>query len=62
MRPVELSKDQIANNEQLKRKNEIRNTLSIFFTQRDCSVLFRPIADERKLRDINNMEYESLRP
>ena len=62
LRPVELSTDQIAHNEELKRKNEIRNTLSLFFIQRDCSVLFRPVADERKLRDINHMDYELLRP
>jgi len=32
------------------------------FGERDCSVLYRPLSDERKLRDINNMPYEQLRP
>lgn len=57
-----MSKDQLANNEQLKRKNEIRNVLSQFFVERDCSVLYRPIADEKKLREINMLPYETLRP
>jgi hypothetical protein len=34
----------------------------MFFGERDCTVMFRPIADEKKLRDINNIPYEVLRP
>ena len=36
--------------------------LSQFFVERDCTVLYRPIADEKKLREINHMPYETLRP
>mmetsp|Transcript_34216 Transcript_34216/g.33434 ORF Transcript_34216/g.33434 Transcript_34216/m.33434 type:complete len:460 (+) Transcript_34216:286-1665(+) len=60
LRPVDLSS--MDANEQLKRKNEIRNMLSVSFAERDCAVLFRPVADERKLREINNIPYEQLRP
>jgi len=62
LRPVELSGDQLEGNEHLKKKNEIRNVLSTFFRERDCQVLIRPVSDEKKLRDINNMRYEDLRP
>lgn len=36
----------------IQRKNEIRSTLSQFFTDRDCHTLIRPVSDERKLRDV----------
>jgi hypothetical protein len=49
-------------NDQLRKKNDIRQVLSQFFVERDCTVLFRPIADEKKLREINKMPYETLRP
>ena len=45
-----------------RRKNEIRNTIKTYFTDRDCSVLFRPIGDEKKLRDVQSIPYDSLRP
>eukprot|EP00347_Sterkiella_histriomuscorum_P006351 403353091 len=64
LRPVEISRDNGGDSgvEAMKRKNEIRQVLQTMFQERDCQVLFRPIADEKKLRDINNMPYESLRP
>ena len=46
----------------MQRKNEIRNVMKKFFTDRDCHVLKRPINDERKLRNINLIAYETLRP
>lgn len=44
------------------KKNEIRSVLSRFFTERDCHVMYRPVTDEKKLRDVNSMHYETLRP
>ena len=62
LRPVEITKEALINNETLKRKNEIRNVLSFSFRERDCAVLYRPVSDERKLREINSMPYDQLRP
>ena len=44
------------------RKNQIRAVLTKFFSDRDCHVMFRPISDEKKLRNIENVAYESLKP
>lgn len=63
LRPVEINRDVMGENaEVMKRKNEIRSVLQTMFQERDCSVLFRPISDEKKLREINNLPYETLRP
>lgn len=59
---MELSRDNPDQNEVIKKKNEIRQVLTKFFTERDCQVLFRPVSDEKKLRDVNSLPYETLRP
>lgn len=45
-----------------KRKNEVRQVLKTFFAERDCHVMYRPVSDEKKLRDVNSLPYETLRP
>ncbi|CDW74480.1 guanylate-binding n-terminal domain containing protein [Stylonychia lemnae] len=64
LRPVEVNRELIGDNgvEIIKRKNEIRQVLQTMFQERDCTVLFRPVSDEKKLREINNLPYDSLRP
>ena len=48
--------------ETVRRKNEIRRTLQGLFQERDCQVLYRPVSDEKKLREVNHLPYETLRP
>ena len=48
--------------ELVRKKNEVRNTITTFFRERDCAVLFRPVTDEKKLREVNHLDYEELRP
>lgn len=43
-------------------KNQIRKTILDFFKDRDCVTLIRPVNDERQLREINTLPYETLRP
>lgn len=43
------------------KKNEIRNILKIFFKERDCYTLIRPINDEKKLRNIDKLPVKDLR-
>jgi len=43
-------------------KNEIRDTITSCFPQRDCFALVRPLTDERALRAIDQVPYEQLRP
>eukprot|EP00742_Colponemidia_sp_Colp-10_P006063 GILJ01006488.1.p1 GENE.GILJ01006488.1~~GILJ01006488.1.p1 ORF type:complete len:770 (-),score=153.93 GILJ01006488.1:183-2492(-) len=56
LRPVEGFNDSVH------QKNQIRMMISQFFKERDCMTLVRPVADERELRAVNQMPYESLRP
>ena len=56
LRPVEGSSPDILT------KNQIRKTILDFFRDRDCVTLIRPVNDERQLREINTLPYESLRP
>jgi Guanylate-binding protein, N-terminal domain len=63
LRPVVVNRDlPESTHEEVIRKNEIRNVMKKFFTDRDCHVLKRPINDERILRTINTLPYETLRP
>ena len=43
-------------------KNRIRQSLTSFFTKRDCVTIVRPLVDETKLQQIDDEPYESLRP
>jgi GTPase SAR1 family protein len=43
------------------KKNDIRNILKIFFKERDCFTLIRPINDEKKLRNIDKLPTNELR-
>lgn len=56
LRPVEGSSPDILT------KNQIRRTILDFFRDRDCVTLIRPVNDERQLREINTLPYETLRP
>jgi hypothetical protein len=47
--------------ENLKKKNEIRKLLKIFFKERDCYTLIRPVSDEKKLRNIDKIDTSELR-
>lgn len=56
--PGDTNKDQL---ESFARNNDIRKTIKGFFQERDCQVLFRPVNDEAKLREVNKLPYEELR-
>ncbi len=45
-----------------RRKNEIRNLLKMFFRDRDCATLPRPVSDEKKLRYIDKISEKEIRP
>ena len=55
-------KSQIGISEDILKKNEIRKTISSFFTDRDCFTLVRPINDEAKIAHIEDLNYTDLRP
>lgn len=44
------------------KKNEIRKLLQLFFKERDCYTLIRPVNDEKKLRLIDKLPTNELRP
>mmetsp|Transcript_4879 Transcript_4879/g.9126 ORF Transcript_4879/g.9126 Transcript_4879/m.9126 type:complete len:437 (+) Transcript_4879:1130-2440(+) len=48
--------------EDIKQKNIIRRTILEFFKDRDCFTLIRPLNNEKQLREINAIPYDSLRP
>ena len=50
------------NPEQIASRNEIRGKLTTFFKERDCVTLVRPVSDEKNLRMIDKLPYETLRP
>jgi hypothetical protein len=43
-------------------KNRIRACLTTAFSDRDCHLLYRPLSDEKRLRDLHIVPYEQLRP
>ena len=49
-------------NKSIIKKNEIRKAIKNFFHQREAIWLFRPVNDEEKLRLINKIPYQDLRP
>jgi len=55
-------KPQAMINEESVRKNNIRQTISSFFLERDCFALVRPVSDESKIAHIEDLKYEDLRP
>ena len=48
--------------DEVKKKNEIRKLLKIFFKERDCYTLIRPVDDEKKLRTIDKIPVSDIRP
>ena len=48
--------------EEVNKKNDIRRTLKLFFKERDCYTLVRPVNDEKKLKLIDKLPTEELRP
>jgi hypothetical protein len=44
------------------RKNEVREKLRTLFSHRDCECLVRPLADEERLRRIEEQGWNDLRP
>jgi hypothetical protein len=51
-----------AKDEDSLKKNEIRKLLSVFFKERDCYTLIRPVNDEKKLRLIDKLPISEMRP
>eukprot|EP00435_Cladocopium_sp_Y103_P039302 s1276_g10.t1 len=43
-------------------KNQLREVIKELFRERDCVTIVRPVADEAELRNIQNVDYEKLRP
>ena len=48
--------------EEINKKNEIRKIIKLFFKERDCYTLIRPVHDEKKLKMIDQIPQEQLRP
>lgn len=48
--------------EDIEEKNRIRRLLTSFFKDRDCFTLVRPLIDETKLQDLDQMSFDELRP
>ena len=48
--------------EEINKKNEIRKIIKLFFKERDCYTLIRPIHDEKKLKIIDQIPQDQLRP
>lgn len=48
--------------EGLARKNEIRKLIKLFFKERDCKTIVRPVSDDKKLRSIDKIPESELRP
>jgi hypothetical protein len=46
---------------EVSKKNEIRKLLKLFFKERDCYTLIRPVSDEKKLRNIDKIPKSELR-
>ena len=54
--------DNVSNDKETMKKNEIRKLLKTFFRDRDCYTLIRPVMDEKKLRNIDKIQMTELRP
>ena len=48
--------------EEVYKKNKIREAIKHFFTDRNCTILIRPITDESKLAHVEDLPYEELKP
>ena len=48
--------------EEMNKKNDIRKIIKLFFRERDCYTLIRPVNDEKKLKIIDKLPQEELRP
>ena len=48
--------------EEINQKNDIRKTLKLFFPERDCYTLVRPVDNESYLSKIDKLPTEQLRP
>ena len=48
--------------EEINKKNDIRKILKLFFKERDCYTLVRPVYEEKKLKIIDQLSEEDLRP
>lgn len=57
---IEFDGNQSIDEETMK-KNEIRKLLKVFFKERDCYTLIRPVSDEKKLRNIDKLPKNELR-
>lgn len=57
-----LKVNEDSGNDEVMKKNEIRKLLKVFFKERDCYTLIRPINDEKKLRNIDKIPTSELRP
>lgn len=49
-------------NDEIAKKNDIRSTLKLFFKERDCYTLVRPVNEEKKLKIIDKLPTDELRP
>jgi hypothetical protein len=47
--------------EEIIKKNEVRKLMKVFFKERDCYTLVRPVSDEKKLRNIDKLPKSELR-
>lgn len=47
--------------EDFKRKNNIREKIRTYFLHKDCECMVRPLIDEKKLANIENQDWNSLR-
>jgi hypothetical protein len=43
-------------------KIAIRNTIRNAFSERDCFTLYKPLIDETKLQNLDNVPLDDLRP
>eukprot|EP00357_Protocruzia_adherens_P021897 CAMPEP_0115015452 /NCGR_PEP_ID=MMETSP0216-20121206/26784_1 /TAXON_ID=223996 /ORGANISM="Protocruzia adherens, Strain Boccale" /LENGTH=1622 /DNA_ID=CAMNT_0002385589 /DNA_START=185 /DNA_END=5053 /DNA_ORIENTATION=+ len=48
--------------ETIEQKNRIRRLLKTFFKDRDCVTLVRPLTDEDNLQNLEELEFDKLRP
>ncbi len=48
--------------EELQRKNEIRKLIKLFFKERDCKTIVRPVTDDKKLKIIDKLPEHDIRP
>ncbi len=60
MRPITLGG--YGDEQEILKKNEIRRALTTCFPNRDCHVLVRPAADEKKLRNLDTLGEDGLKP